>query len=99
MLHQKRQSPRRSPRSVVALRIGADAGRLLDVSDLGLRFELDCPPRRDLPPTIAVVVAEHDVAVRVTVMWTRQQAPGVRICGGVVAADGIAQWQRFVATV
>src|SRR5688572_3586896 len=39
----RRAKPRRSLDTVIPIHVGAYAGRLLDVSDIGLRFELASP--------------------------------------------------------
>ena len=95
---KKRQVPRRPTRSPVPVRIGSYKGRLLDVSEFGLRFAVNSPPDRDVPVTVTVVVGEPGSAVPVRVVWTSYEA-GMRLCGCLIAPHGLQEWRRFVATV
>lgn len=96
---RQRQAPRRPTPSVVAVRVGSYTGRLLDVSDVGMRFELDWPPDTEVPGTITVVIGDAGVAVPVRIVWTWHEVAKLRICGGMVAPDGVAEWRRFLSTL
>ena len=95
----RRRRPRTEPPPGVALHIGPYRGRLLDVSDVGLRFDVDCPPEAEIAASATVVVGEPSVAVPVTVVWTRREGTRPPICGALVAADGLAGWRQFLATL
>ena len=95
----RRNGPRRSVNAVIPIRVGAQAGRLLDVSDVGLRFELDWPVDDDIPSTITLLVGFQSVALPVIVAWKLREGDRPLICGALVSEDGTAEWRRLLPTL
>jgi hypothetical protein len=95
----RRRSPRRSVNAIVPISIGAHVGRLLDVSDIGLRFELDWPAEDEVPSTLTLLIGTPSVAVPVVVAWKLREGDSPWICGALVATGGQAEWRRLLATL
>lgn len=95
----RRRRSRRSLNSVVTIQVGAHVGRLLDVSDIGLRFEVDWPAEDQIPSTMTLVVGTQRVAIPVIVAWKLQEDDRPWICGALVSADAKAEWVRLLATL
>ena len=95
----RRRRPRRSLNSVIPIRVGAHAGRLLDVSDMGLRFEVDWPAEDEIPSTLILLVGTQSVAVPVILAWKLREGARPWICGALVAADAKVEWQRLLTTL
>jgi hypothetical protein len=95
----RRSGPRRPLISFVPIRIGPHSGRLLDMSDIGLRFELDAPAGAELRAATTVFLGRSSTAVPITVVWTSHEGDGPWICGALVAEHGRADWHAFLATV
>jgi CheY-like chemotaxis protein len=92
---------RRWPRKRVDGRLPAliadRTARIIDVSEGGLRFELERQSAHALPSTFAVTMA--DVSVLVDLVWTAPNQEDSWICGAAIAAgqDAAAlSWQRVV---
>ena len=96
VINNRRRLPRESPRVEVALRTGPYSGRVLDVSDVGLRFELDCPPETDFAAIETVVLGAPGVHVAVKVVWTRCEGTARPICGALVAERARVGWREFL---
>ena len=92
----RRSGPRRSLNSVIPIRVDAHSGRLLDVSDSGLRFELDWPANDQIPSAVTLFVGTQSVAVPVIVAWKLQEGNRPWVCGALVSADGKAAWRRLL---
>ena len=90
---------RTRPLRTIPIYIGARAGRLLDVSDIGLRFELDWPAEDEIPSTMILAVGTQSVTVPVIVVWKLQEGDRPWICGALVSAHGRAEWRRLLATL
>ena len=93
----RRSGPRRSLNSLVSIRVGPHSGRLLDVSDAGLRFELDWPADDEIPATMTLLLGISSVAIPVIVAWKSRQGDRPWTCGALVSSDGKAEWRRIVA--
>jgi len=85
-------------RTSIPIHVGDRTGRVLDVSRIGLRFELDWPPEDEVPSAMTLTIANPSVTVPVIVVWKLQEGRGPWICGAIVAADRRAEWRRLLAT-
>ena len=75
------------------------SGRLMDVSDGGMRLEIDSGGV-DLPSTLAVSLPREDRSFQVDVMWKFHKGSGVWLCGAAVAeGDARRAWREFVDTL
>jgi DNA-binding response OmpR family regulator len=81
----------------LSARIDNTAARLVDISYGGVRFEIERPPSRALPSSLAVVLAHLFVVV--DVVWTLRNGDNAWTCGASIAAgqrDNVLAWQRMV---
>jgi len=95
----RRNGPRRLVSAIIPIRVGAQAGRLLDVSDVGLRFELDWPADDEVPSTITLLVGFQSVALPVIVAWKVRNSDRPWVCGALVSPEGRAEWRRLLPTL
>ena len=99
---------RRSPRKLVprfeALVQGMP-GRLVDVSNEGMRLELPRDSRRTLPPVFTVRVPLVGVGLSVQRVWLnapRDAGPGLAVCGGALYDNAVRSeqgWRKFVDVI
>ena len=95
----RRRSSRRSLNAIVPVHVGGHGGRLLDVSDIGLRFTVDWPAEDEIPSTATLLVGPQRVPVPVIVAWKVRDGDGPLMCGALVAAEGKGDWRRVLATL
>jgi hypothetical protein len=95
----RRSAPRRPLISFIPISIGPHPGRLLDMSDIGLRFEVDAPADAEVRAATTVVLGKSGTAVPIAVVWTSHEGNGPWICGALVAEHGRAEWHMFLATI
>src|SRR5687767_2286984 len=96
---ERRSSPRRILDAVIPIHIGAHRGRLLDVSDIGLRFEVDWPAEDEIPATLTLLVGPQGAPVPVIVAWKLREGEHPWICGALVSPEGQAEWWRLLTTL
>jgi CheY-like chemotaxis protein len=97
MVTTRRLGRRRVPKEI-PVRLGAQAGRILDVSDVGIGLEVDASPDDELPASVTIDVIPGGISVPVAITWTRRDATTWR-CGGVVRPESLRRWLKFVQTL
>ena len=97
-LTRRQRWPRKLVSRPVAMRVGEEAARLMDVSYGGLRFELSgASPVLRSP--VQLEFPRADLSVPVEVVWsTRRSEDHACVFGASIAAEpsGVAAWRHFV---
>jgi CheY-like chemotaxis protein len=78
-------------------RIDDTAARIVEISYGGVRFEIERPPSRGMPSSLAVVLPHLFVVV--DLVWTVRSGDCSWICGASLAAgqlQNVLAWQRMV---
>jgi CheY-like chemotaxis protein len=71
--------------------------RVLDVSDGGVRLEVERGPGAWLPLSFRLTVPESGKAVPVEVVWKRRRGDHTWICGASVAEEHRRAWRQLIA--
>lgn len=73
--------------------------RVIDVSDGGVRLEVQRGPGAWLPLSFRLMVPESGKAVPVDVVWKRRRGDHTWICGAAVAEEHRRAWRQLVAAL
>lgn len=90
---------RRPVTTPVSMSVGPLAARLLDVSDTGVKLEVDCVAGVELPASLTLRFVDSDASVRVDVVWKRGKGDATWLCGAVVAHASKPQWRALLNTL
>jgi hypothetical protein len=90
-----RKSPRKRVDTDVRVQ-GAAAARVLDVSNEGLRLQIERTSGAWLPLAFEIAFLTTDVTVPVNVVWKRRVAEGCWMCGAAVWPDHQDAWRALV---
>jgi DNA-binding response OmpR family regulator len=94
-----RAEPRRPVTIPVSVNAGSLAARLLDVSNKGVKLEVDCLVGVELPASLTLRFGEDDASVGVDVVWKRGKNDATWLCGAVVAHASKPQWRALLNTL
>jgi len=94
-----RAEPRRPVTIPVSVNAGSLAARLLDVSNRGVKLEVECLVGVELPASLTLRFGEDDASVGVDVVWKRGKNDSSWLCGAVVAHASEPQWRALLNTL
>lgn len=92
-----RRWTRKCVSGTMAAEIEETAARIVEISYGGVRFEIERPPSRALPSSMAVVLPHLFVVV--DLVWTLRSGEYSWTCGASIAAgqrENVLAWQRLV---
>jgi DNA-binding response OmpR family regulator len=99
VLIDTRAEPRRPLTTPVSVSAGPLAARVLEVSNRGVKLEVDCGAGVELPSSLTLRFVDHDASVRVEVAWKRGKSDNVWLCGAIVAHASEPQWRALLNTL
>lgn len=92
-----RAEPRRSLLIPVTVTAGPLTARLLDVSNSGVKLEVECAGGAELPASLTLRFPD-EASVRVDVVWKRGRNGTSWLCGAAVAHASQPQWRALLGT-
>jgi CheY-like chemotaxis protein len=94
---ERRRSTRRRITADLPVEANAMPARILDLSEQGMRLEIQRPLVVALPPSLRLVFPVYALTVDVDVVWSAKDASGRWQCGASVGADANPDWARLLA--
>jgi len=73
--------------------------RILDVSDGGLRLELERRPKERLPQSLSMTVPTSNLAIEVNVVWQKPSGESGWLCGATIPETSQPAWRELVDAV
>ena len=95
----RRAAPRRRLVIPVAIRVVDKPGRVLDVSERGVGFEVGVSSDGALPPDVVINFVSIGQSVTAKLIWTLERDESTRICGASIADDALARWRALLRTL
>ena len=94
-----RRAPRKPVTTGIAVRVGQETARVLDVSESGVRLEVQSAASAGGPTSLTLVFVESGVSVPVDVVWKRQTDEMTWVCGATIVRGVESQWRTLVGSL
>ncbi|OFW38075.1 MAG: hypothetical protein A3F70_09955 [Acidobacteria bacterium RIFCSPLOWO2_12_FULL_67_14] len=95
----RRAAPRRRLVIPVAIRVVDKPGRVLDVSERGVGFEVGVSRDGALPPDVVLNFVSIGQSVTAKLVWTLERDESTWICGASITDDALPRWRALLQTL